>query len=67
MTGLTRVTPGLFLLGSTVLALAVSCAPNIRPTLDRPFTAEEMQQLWVQPEDITARDRTRRVHRRTPS
>ena len=41
---------------SAALALTVSCAPTIRPTLDRPPTAKEIQQLWVQPEDITARD-----------
>jgi hypothetical protein len=47
---------GLVRLLAIVLASFTGCAPVVRSTADRPLTAQELAQLWVEPRDIATRD-----------
>jgi hypothetical protein len=44
------------LLGSSVLALTVACAPTIRATTEGPRSRAPLADLWEDPTDLTTRD-----------
>jgi hypothetical protein len=41
---------------AAALALGLNCAPGIRNTVPHPLTAQQLAELWVEPEDIASRD-----------